>query len=39
MTLTELDNIKAVQFLVDGKKVETLMGHIYTMEPLKRDDI
>lgn len=38
-TLTELDNIDAVQFLVDGKKVETLMGHIYTMEPLKRNDI
>lgn len=39
MTLTELDNIDAVQFLVDGKKVESLMGHIYTMEPLKKSDL
>jgi spore germination protein GerM len=34
MTLTQLENIDAVQFLVDGKKTETLMGHIYTMEPM-----
>ena len=34
MTLTQLENIDAVQFLVDGKKTETLMGHIYTMDPI-----
>jgi len=34
MTLTQLENIDAVQFLVDGKKTETLMGHIYTMDPM-----
>jgi spore germination protein GerM len=39
MTLTELDNIQAVQFLVDGKKTESLMGHAYTMEPINRNDI
>ncbi len=37
MTLTELENINAVQFLVDGKKTESLMGHIYTMEPMGRE--
>ena len=34
MPLTQLENIDAVQFLVDGKKTETLMGHIYTMDPM-----
>jgi len=38
MTLTELDNIQAVQFMVDGEKTETLMGHIYTLEPMGRED-
>ena len=37
MTLTELDNIDAVQFLVDGKKTDSLMGHIYTMDPMGSD--
>lgn len=39
MTLTELEDIDSVQFLVDGKKPETLMGHIYTMEPMGRNDL
>ncbi len=38
MTLTELEDIEAVQFLVDGKKAESLMGHISAMEPISRDD-
>lgn len=38
LTLTELEGIQSVQFLVDGKKPETLMGHIYTMEPMGRED-
>ncbi len=38
MTLTELEDIDAVQFLIDGRKPETLMGHIYTMEPMGRSD-
>jgi len=37
MTLTELEDINAVQFLVDGKKTESLMGHIYTMDPMGRN--
>jgi len=39
MTLTGLENIDAVQFLVDGQKTESLMGHIYTMEPIYRSDV
>lgn len=38
-TLTELEGIQAVQFLVDGKEPETLMGHIYVQEPLTRGDV
>ncbi|MDD2573034.1 MAG: GerMN domain-containing protein [Bacillota bacterium] len=38
MTLTELENVESIQFLVDGKKPETLMGHIYTMDPMDRGD-
>lgn len=30
-SLMELGSIKRVQFMIDGKKAETLMGHIYTM--------
>ncbi|AKL93758.1 spore germination protein-like protein [Clostridium aceticum] len=37
-SLTELDDIEAVQFLVDGSKRETLMGHMSIEEPLKRED-
>ncbi len=39
LSLTELEDIKQVQFLVDGSKRETLMGHITIEEPLKRVDI
>lgn len=38
-SLTELEEIEQVQFLVDGSKRETLMGHISIEEPLKRPDI
>lgn len=38
-SLTELKNIDAVQLLVDGSKRETLMGHIFIEEPLKRQDL
>lgn len=30
-TLIGLGSTKKVQFMIDGKKAETLMGHIYTM--------
>ena len=39
LSLTELDRVEQVQFLVDGSKRETLMGHILIEEPLKRSDI
>lgn len=35
-TLTEYAEIKAVQILVDGKKIDTLAGHMDLSEPLKR---
>lgn len=35
-TLTEFPEIKTVQILVDGKKIETISGHMDTSEPLKR---
>lgn len=38
-SLTELGDIDAVQLLVDGSKRETLMGHIFIEEPLKRQDL
>lgn len=38
-SLTELEDIDAVQLLVDGSKRETLMGHIFIEEPLKRQDL
>ena len=38
-SLTELDYIDKVQFLVDGKKVESLMGHIYAKEPFTRESV
>ena len=34
-TLLELDHIDKVQFLIDGKKAETLMGHISITEPFE----
>ena len=33
-SLTELDGINKVQFLVEGKKVETLAGMLSSMSPL-----
>ena len=38
-SLTELDGVDYVQILVDGSKVESLMGHFSTFEPLTRDDV
>lgn len=35
-TLTEFPEIKAVQILVEGKKIETISGHMDTSEPLRR---
>ena len=34
-SLIKLESVKRVQFLIDGKKAETLMGHIYIMEPIE----
>lgn len=34
-SLVELEGIERVQFLVDGQKVETLMGHIEITEPFE----
>jgi len=36
-SLAELPGITGVQFLVEGGKLETLFGHIGTMEPVKPD--
>jgi germination protein M len=35
-SLTELPEIKQVVFLVEGKQVETLVGHLDLSEPLRR---
>lgn len=35
-TLTEFDEVKQVRFLIDGKEVETLAGHMDLSEPIKR---
>ncbi len=37
-TLTELDSIDKVQFMVDGQKVDSLLGHWDTSMPLERDE-
>lgn len=34
-SLIELDNIEKVQFLIDGEKSETLMGHFEILEPFQ----
>jgi len=34
-SLLELDHVNKVQFLVDGKKAETLMGHISITDPFE----
>ena len=38
-TLTGLPGIEEVQFLVDGEKRESLMGHIATDEPLSAGEL
>ncbi|NLY90183.1 MAG: GerMN domain-containing protein [Firmicutes bacterium] len=38
-TLTALPGIDEVQFLVEGEKRESLMGHISTDEPLRPDQL
>ena len=35
-TLTEFPEIKAVQILVDGKKIDSLSGHLDLSEPISR---
>ena len=35
LTLTQLEEIEAVQILVEGKTVNTLAGHIFTGKPLQ----
>lgn len=37
-TLTEYSDIKRVQFMVEGKKLETLTGHLDLSEPLMRNE-
>lgn len=37
-TLTEFPEVKKVKFLIDGKSVETLAGHMDLSEPLGRED-
>ncbi|MEG6586826.1 GerMN domain-containing protein [Dendrosporobacter sp. 1207_IL3150] len=37
-TLTEFPDIQKVQILVDGKKVDTINGHLDTSEPLGRSE-
>ena len=38
-TLTGLPGLEKVQFLVDGERRDTLMGHISADEPLGREDL
>jgi len=38
-TVTGLPGIKQVQFLVNGEKAESLMGHIATNEPLSLENL
>lgn len=38
-TLTELERIDQVQLLVEGKKLETLLGHVYIYDPLAKEDV
>lgn len=37
-TLTTLENVKSVQFLLDGKKVDGMLGNLETSKPLKRNE-
>ena len=36
-TLTEFKNIEKVKFLIDGKEIESLAGHLDLSEPLDKD--
>lgn len=38
-TLTQLPEVRAVRFLVEGKPTETLMGHVSTARPLTPTDL
>lgn len=37
-SLTELDSVDRVQFLIDGERAESLMGHIEITEPFERTE-
>ena len=37
-TLTTLPNVQSVQFLLDGKKQDGILGHLDTSTPLKRNE-
>ncbi len=37
-TLTEFPEIKSVQILVEGKKIETINGHMDLLDPLQRNE-
>lgn len=39
ITLTQLEGIEKVQILVEGQRLETLLGHVYIFEPLTVFDI
>lgn len=34
LTLTQLDEVDQVQLLIDGERVETILGHVYVYDPL-----
>jgi spore germination protein GerM len=36
-TLTQFPRVQSVQFLVEGRQVDTLAGHFSLVEPLSRD--
>ena len=38
-TLTEFKEVKQVRFLVEGKEIETLSGHMDLSDPIKRADL
>ena len=38
-TLTEFPEVKQVRFLVDGKEIETLSGHMDLSVPIKKSDL
>ncbi|NLL51790.1 MAG: GerMN domain-containing protein, partial [Peptococcaceae bacterium] len=35
-SLTDLETVDSVQFLLDGKKAETLMGHMSIADPFTK---